>query len=164
MRQWRGWLEQVWSRDSLAQAIEVASPVLAREVGKALAGYVHEPRQMRRIVMSVARYVLRAGDRATPFGLFAGVAPAAFGPGLTARWGEDHRAVVRPAAGWLAAMVTGLEACPELLRRLPVIAGNWCTVRGGRLVAASQQHIGSGDGDTSQAAPVEDLGARHQGG
>ncbi len=155
VRQWRGWLDQVWSRDSLAEAIEVASPVLAREADKVLAGHVPEPRQMRRIVMSVARYVLRAADRATPFGLFAGVIPAAFGSRPAVRWGEDHHTVTRPAAGWLAAVVTSLEACPELLRRLPVIASNLCTIQGGRLVAASQQHIGPGDGDTSQAAPVE---------
>jgi thiopeptide-type bacteriocin biosynthesis protein len=160
MRQWRDWLERVWSRDSLAEAIEVASPVLAREVGKALAGHIGEPRHMRRIVMSAARYVLRAGDRATPFGLFAGVVPTAFGSLPAVRWGQDHHAVTRPAAGWLAAAVTSLETCPELLRRLPVIASNLCTIRGGRLIAASQQHIGPGDGDISQAAPVE-VSVRH---
>ncbi|HUY48797.1 MAG TPA: lantibiotic dehydratase [Streptosporangiaceae bacterium] len=155
VRQWRSWLDQVWSRDSLAEAIEVASPVLAREAGKVLSGHVPEPRQMRRIVMSVARYVLRAADRATPFGLFAGVTPAAFGSRPAVRWGEDHHTVTQLAAGRLAAVVTSLEACPELLRRLPVISSNLCTIQGGRLVAASQQHIGPGDGDTSQAAPVE---------
>lgn len=155
VRQWRGWLDQVWSRGSLAEAIEVASPVLAREAGKVLAGHVPEPRQMRRIVMSVARYVLRAADRATPFGLFAGVTPAAFGSRPAVRWGQGHHAVARPAAGWLAAVTASLEACPELLGRLPVIASNLCAVRGGRLVAQSQQHVGPGDGNASQAAPVE---------
>ena len=79
--QWRDWLERVWSQRQLAEAIEVASPVLARQVGKALAGHCDEPRQIRRIVMSVARYALRMTDRATPFGLFAGVTPAVFGLG-----------------------------------------------------------------------------------
>jgi thiopeptide-type bacteriocin biosynthesis protein len=158
--QWRDWLERVWSQRQLAEAIEVASPVLARQVGKALAGHCDEPRQMRRIVMSVARYVLRMTDRATPFGLFAGVAPAVFGPRLMARWGEDHHPVVRPDAEWLASVVTVLESCPELLRRLPVVASNLCVVQGDRLVAPSQQHIGGPGDSTGQAPPVE-VSVRH---
>lgn len=151
--QWRGWLEQIWARDSLRDAVELASPVLASQARKAIDGRSLEPRQVRRVVVSVARYVLRATGRATPFGLFAGIAPAGFGEQMTARWGEDHQATVRPGADWLAAAVTSLEACPELLDRLPVTASNLCTVRGGRLVAAAQQHIGpAGDG---QPRPVE---------
>ncbi len=155
VQQWRHWLDQIWSRTSFAEAIEVASPVLARQVSKTLDGDCHEPRQMRRTVMSVARYVLRMTGRATPFGLFAGVAPAAFGDRLTARWGEDHRVIVRPSAGWLAATVAGLETCPELLRCLPVVASNLCAMRGDRLVAAGQQHIGAPGDSIGQAPPVE---------
>jgi len=154
VQQWRHWLDQIWSRGSFAQAIEVASPVLARQVSKALDGDCREPRQMRRTVMSVARYVLRMTGRATPFGLFAGVAPAAFGDRLTARWGEDHRVIVRPSAEWLAATVADLETCPELLRCLPVVASNLCAVRGDRLVAG-QQHIGARGDSVGQAPPVE---------
>ncbi len=42
--------------------------------------------------MSVVRYLLRATSRATPFGLFAGVAPTRFGPELRVRYGEQHHA------------------------------------------------------------------------
>jgi thiopeptide-type bacteriocin biosynthesis protein len=154
-RQWCGWLEQIWSRDAFAEAIEVASPVLARQVSKILAGHHRDARQVRRVVMSVARYVLRMTDRATPFGLFAGVVPAAFGR-PSVRWGQDHHVLIRPDAGWLATVVTTLEECPELLRRLPVVTNNLCAVRGRRLVMTSQQHVGDcGDGDISLAAPVE---------
>lgn len=145
-RQWRGWLERVWSQDRFAEAIEFASPVLARQVRKALDGPGAEPRQTRRLGMSVARYILRMTDRATPFGLFAGVAPAMLGSGLTARCGDGHRAVAQPAAEWLAAVVTRLEAYPESLTRLPVIASNVCFIRNGRLVAPAQQHVRGGDG------------------
>ncbi|HEX8006797.1 MAG TPA: lantibiotic dehydratase, partial [Trebonia sp.] len=153
VRQWRGWLEQIWSLDALGDAIEVASPVLASQARKVIDGHGLESRQVRRVVMSVARYVLRATGRATPFGLFAGITPAGFGDQVTARWGDAHRTAVRPGAEWLAAAVTSLEACPELLDRLPVTASNLCAIRGGRLVAAAQQHIGPvGDG---QGRPVE---------
>jgi thiopeptide-type bacteriocin biosynthesis protein len=152
--QWRGWLEQIWALDGLGDAIEVASPVLARQARKVIDGHVLQPRQVRRVVMTVARYVLRASCRPTPFGLFAGIAPAGFGDQATARWGENHRVTVRPGAEWLTAAVTSLEACPDLLDRLPVVASNLCTVRDGRLVAAAQQHIGP-DSGTGQARPVE---------
>ena len=159
-RQSRDWLEQIWSRDTFAEAIEVASPALARQVSKILTEHDRDARQVRRAVMSVARYVLRMTDRATPFGLFAGIAPAAFGS-PSVRWGDNHHVVVRPDAGWLALLVTTMEGCPELLRRLPVVTSNLCTVRGGRLVAASQQHVGDRrDGDISLAAPVE-VSVRH---
>jgi lantibiotic biosynthesis protein len=57
--EWRGWLEQIWSLDTLGEAIEVASPVLASQARKAIDGHDLKPRQVRRVVISVARYVLR---------------------------------------------------------------------------------------------------------
>lgn len=158
--QWRDWLEQVWSRDSIAEAIEVASPVLARQVRKMHDEPCRDPREMRRVVLAVARYILRMTGRATPFGLFAGVAPADLGPRLAVRWGEDHHPVLRPGAEWLAAMVTSLEACPELLRRLTVVANNLSFVRDGRLVAPDQQHVGDWDDGAGLAVPVE-VSVRH---
>ena len=154
VQQWRGWLTQAWSHDALGDAIEVASPVLACQAVKVLDRHSLEPRQVRRVVTSVARYALRSTARATPFGLFAGITPAGFGDQVAARWGNDHRVTVRPGAEWLAATVTSLEACPDLLDRLPVTASNLCTIRGGRLVAAAQQHI-SPDAGSGQARPVE---------
>lgn len=49
--QWRGWLARIWSLDGLGDAIEVASPVLARQARKVIDGHSLEPRQVRRIVM-----------------------------------------------------------------------------------------------------------------
>ena len=159
VRQWRDWLEQIWANAWLADAVEVASPVLARQVSEVIDGSCLDPRQTRRIVMSVARYVLRAAYRATPFGMFAGISAAAFGDQPMVRWGNDHHVVVQPAAEWIAATVTSLESCQDLLNRLPVAASNACIVRGGRLVAAAQQHIGNGD-FTGQGRPVE-VSVRH---
>jgi len=137
--QWRCWLEQVWAQDAIAAAVEVASPVLAGRVREVCAGYEQRARQVRRAVVSVVRYLLRMTSRATPFGLFAGVAPARFGAGLVVRHGEDHRAVAQVDTEWLAGVITRLEECAELRRRLPVVLNNLAFVRDGRLVVGCQQ-------------------------
>jgi len=129
----------VWAQDAAAAAIELASPMLARGVHEVCAGHQQRARRVRRVVVSVVRYVLRMTSRATPLGLFAGMAPARFGPGLELRFGEQHHAVARVDTEWLAGMITRLEACPELRRRLPVVLNNLSFVRDGRLVVGCQQ-------------------------
>ncbi|MGH4017569.1 MAG: lantibiotic dehydratase, partial [Pseudonocardiaceae bacterium] len=104
----------------------------------------------RRVVESMVRYLLRLTSRATPFGLFAGVAPLRIGSRAGVRWGENHRAVARPEAGWLAEVIARLEAQPEVLRRLPVVSNNLSFVRGDRLVVACQPRTGS-SGETALA-------------
>jgi thiopeptide-type bacteriocin biosynthesis protein len=148
--QWRCWLEQVWAQDAIAAAVEVASPVLARRVGEVCAGRHYEARRVRGMVVSVARYLLRMTGRATPFGLFAGVAPARFGSELAVRHGEDHHAVARVDTEWLAGVITRLETCSELRRRLPVVLNNLSFVRDGRLVVGCQQQP-TGPGRTAPA-------------
>jgi thiopeptide-type bacteriocin biosynthesis protein len=135
----RDWLRQVWSHESYAEAIAIASPVLARQVRRACDGQCRDPRRMHRTVASVARYLLRMTGRSTPFGLFAGVAAARFGTRPVTGWGKRHRAVVRADAAWLASVVTELEGCLQLVRRLPVVVNNLCTVRGERLILPFQE-------------------------
>jgi lantibiotic biosynthesis protein len=153
LREWRDWLMEVWSRESFVDAIAVASPVLAEQVSKVCAGRRIEPRKLRLMVQAVARYVLRMTGRATPFGLFAGIAPVGLGDSATVRWGEHHRATIRLDAEWLTAVVTRLECCPRLLRRLPVMANNVRIVRADRLIAPYQPQIGE--------ATVADVSVRH---
>ncbi|WP_220183309.1 lantibiotic dehydratase [Sphaerisporangium album] len=118
----------------MAEAIEHASPVLAEGVRTVCAMRYPEPRQARRTVLSVARYLLRMTGRATPFGLFAGVAAASVGPELRLAWGSGHQAVARVDASWLAAVIAQLESCPQLVSRLPLVLNNLCFVRGRRLI------------------------------
>ncbi|MGH3993905.1 MAG: lantibiotic dehydratase family protein, partial [Pseudonocardiaceae bacterium] len=139
MARWRCWLAQVWASEAVAAAIEVASPVLARRVGEVCAGREQRARHVRRAAVSVVRYVLRMTSRATPLGLFAGVAPARFGPELRVRYGEEHQAVARVDTEWLVGVITRLERCPELRCRLPVVRNNLAFVRDGRLVVGCQQ-------------------------
>ena len=132
------WLRKVWSNEDVAEALEHASPVLASQVLALCSSSTPAARDVRRAVSSVARYVLRAEQRATPFGLFAGVASAAIGGRARAKWGSDHVVIGRASAEWLAAVVERLESCPELLERLPVIVNNTATRRGDRLIVPYQ--------------------------
>lgn len=154
---WRVWLKDMWSREWFADAAEVASPVLARQVDHVRDRGCTDPRAVRRVVMSMARYALRATGRATPFGLFAGIAPAAAGPRTRARWGDDHRPTLRPDGPWLATAITALEDCPELLRRVPVVANNVAFARGDRLVVPTQPHTQ----DATGLAEPHDVSIRH---
>jgi thiopeptide-type bacteriocin biosynthesis protein len=131
----RLWLDEMWSRPDLADAIRQASPTLARRVDAIGAGHTLQAKQIRRAAVATSRYLLRATGRPTPFGLFAGVAPVALARTAQVRWGTAHRAVARADTEWLAAVIDRLEACPELLERLDVAFGNLALRRGRRLEA-----------------------------
>lgn len=146
-RRWRRWIEQIAEDQYLRDAVELASPSLARAVREVCAGQVDAPKRVRRTGVALLRYALRLRHRATPFGLFAGVAPARFGTGTEARWGGDHCLALRPDAAWLCTVVDALERCPELLRRLPVVADTTGIVRGDRLVIPCRR-AAEGSGST----------------
>ncbi|MEC3974279.1 lantibiotic dehydratase [Amycolatopsis sp. H20-H5] len=137
---WRDWLATTWADTAFARAVEAASPDLAHRVTAICAGRERRVRQVRGAVASLLRYRLRASNRATPFGLFAGVAPAAVGTATTVRIGENHQATGRVGAVWLAGVVAELEGCAELAARLPVVVNNAATVRDGRLVVGLRQN------------------------
>ncbi|MFI6555225.1 lantibiotic dehydratase [Streptomyces griseus] len=135
------WLRAVWANKDVAEALQHSSPVLAAQVGALCAAEHPARRDVQRAALSVARYLLRAQHRATPFGLFAGVATAEFGPQARADWGEEQVAVGRAGAEWLAALVARLESCPDLLERLPVVINNTVAYRGDRLIVPFQPDV-----------------------
>lgn len=139
---WCAWLREVWALDGVAEAVEHASPVLARQVAAVCAAPDPDARRARRTVLSMVRYLLRMSGRATPFGLFAGVAPAYFGSELSVRWGNGHRAVARADASWITDVIARLESCPELLARLPLMTTNVAFGRGDRLVVPDPPQSG----------------------
>ncbi|WP_405796242.1 lantibiotic dehydratase [Streptomyces sp. NBC_01506] len=128
------WLREVWLEEDVTEALAHASPVLASQVRALCSSGDPATRDVRRAVVSVARYVLRAEHRATPFGLFAGVVPAVIGPKARMLWGSDHTVVGRASAEWLTVVVQRLESCPELLERLRVVVNNTTAKRGDRLI------------------------------
>ena len=148
---WLTWLGAVWADEDFAEAMALASPALADQVGQLLdSDRAPAPRDVRRAVLSTAGYLLRAQGRATPFGLFAGVEAAALlGPVAVVRFGKDHHVVVRAAAGWLADVIKHLEAVPALLDRLRVTANNTAQVRGERLVVPHQPGPCGGAAETT---------------
>ena len=130
----RVWLQTVWQSPHVVEAVRQASPGLADRV-EAITTNNGGTKATRRAALAVARYLLRATGRQTPFGLFAGVAPVVVASAARASWGDDHRPVARADAQWLAAVVDRLEACPQLLARLDVVFTSLAVRRGGRLEA-----------------------------
>ncbi|MEW1644149.1 lantibiotic dehydratase [Streptomyces sp. NPDC091219] len=142
---WRAWLQQVWRTAGFATAVAFSSPDLASRVQQICAGEpVPEP-AVRRAVLSVLRYLLRARSRATPFGLFAGVQAARIGPVPVLRAGVAHRTVTRPDALWTTALVDRLEEHRALRPHLTLLASGLAFERDGRLMI-EYRSSGTADG------------------
>jgi hypothetical protein len=133
IRACRLWLERMWARPGVAEAVRQASPSLADRVDTIRLGQAVPDKQVRSATMSAARYVLRGIGRPTPFGLFAGVAPVTVADTARARWSQGHRATVRVNTEWLADITARAEAVPELLERVEVIVNDLAVRRGDRL-------------------------------
>ncbi|MDJ1136276.1 lantibiotic dehydratase [Streptomyces iconiensis] len=134
VRHWHRWLQEVWGREEISEVVEQASPGFARHLDALCASTDLRARQVRRTLVSFVRYLQRITGRATPNGLFAGIAPVAFGQSGEVRTGPWHRAVASADATWLTEVIERLERCPDLMRRLPVVASNTPFVRGDRLI------------------------------
>ncbi|GLW74711.1 hypothetical protein Kpho02_70080 [Kitasatospora phosalacinea] len=128
------WLHTLWADNDLVQSLDLASPALTDRVAQLIAAPHPDPREVRRAAHATARYLLRAAGRATPFGYFAGVQAASFGPSCDVRWGDRHRVVTRVSASRLAGVIEQLERHSAVLARLDVAANNTVQVRGDRLV------------------------------
>jgi len=128
------WLERTWRDRVFAAAVELASPALASQVHALLTAPHPCPRTTRRAVMALLRYRLRSTSRATPFGLFAGVAALRIGHPAAARIGAAHRAVARVGHPWLTAAIGTLGRARDGARGMPVAVDGRAVVRDGRLV------------------------------
>jgi thiopeptide-type bacteriocin biosynthesis protein len=130
----QNWLSQVWSLPGFADEVWHSSRALAAKV-ETMLDYRRptKGRDIRRACTSVMRYLLRATGRPTPFGLFAGVAPASLAESTVVCWGTDHRPVARVDTQWLADVVDQLEAMPDLLECLDVQFSDLARVRGKRI-------------------------------
>jgi thiopeptide-type bacteriocin biosynthesis protein len=130
---WRAWLRQTWSED-FAAAVTAASPDLARRVEEICAGSPQAESVVRRTVLSTMRYLLRARTRATPFGLFAGVAAVRVGGASTLRVGTAHHAVAKLDAAAGAVLVRRFEQHSGLRPHLMLVASSLVVERDGRVV------------------------------
>lgn len=130
---WQPWLQETLAIPGFAAAMSHASPSLAQRANAAVSGTLTQA-DARRVVLAVMRYLLRATSRATPFGLFAGVAPATADRTGIVRWGSDHRPVARLQAAWLAEVTDRLESDPRLRPHLLVCVNNLLVQRAGEVV------------------------------
>ncbi|GIG63199.1 hypothetical protein Lfu02_75710 [Longispora fulva] len=155
------WLIGAWSSDTLRFQVRLASPGLADRLDALSAGTHLDGRDARRAALALARYLVRGGRRATPFGLFAGIGPAAFGPAASVHHSGPPEVRLRPDAVWLADVISRLERAPELRNRLKVGSNNLVAARGDRLVLAWQPHGTvtpvpfSAERSVARTAPVE---------
>ncbi|GIF75970.1 lantibiotic dehydratase family protein [Asanoa siamensis] len=134
------WLRAMWSTGGLADAIWAGSPQLASRVEAACSGAEQDVDRLWRVALSVARYVVRAQRRSTPFGLFSGVSALRFGTAVAVSSAGVVATRVRPDAAWLASLVQRLEADPEVRRRLRVQSNSLAVVQGGRVVVLRRPH------------------------
>jgi thiopeptide-type bacteriocin biosynthesis protein len=144
------WLANAWPR--VADAVSVASPSLAAQIETVRAGRRPRPREVRRMVIALSRYLVRMTGRATPFGTFAGIANLGFGDVPLVSW-EPERAWTRCRADgvWLSRAIASLEADPAVRSQLVVTVNDTLLSRGDRLVVAWQPHAS----DSSRSASTE---------
>ncbi|MFD5111781.1 lantibiotic dehydratase [Streptomyces sp. NPDC058391] len=131
---WRAWLQQTWRVTDFAAAVTAASPDLTSRVEQICAGRPLPAPTVRRTVLAVLRYLLRARTRATPFGLFAGVAAVRIGTAPALRVGTGHHAVARPDAANSTALVDRFEQHPALRPHLMLLASTLAVERDGYVV------------------------------
>jgi lantibiotic biosynthesis protein len=86
-------------RPEIVEALELASDALAAEL--------RQPQPPRRVLLALARYVVRAAARPTPFGLFAGYS--------LGRVGEATALELPPAAAYQRRTELGIESIEKLL-------------------------------------------------
>lgn len=137
------------------QALAVASPPLLAAVDSLEADGTSR-RRTERTYRSLLRYLTRMSTRATPFGLFAGVAAGRFteperegadAAGQTLRLGLPVTGTVRtrPDMNWLMALVEQVEHDADAPDHLGVVANPTAHVAGDRLVLPVADIYGTRD-------------------
>ncbi|MFW6641841.1 lantibiotic dehydratase [Nocardiopsis algeriensis] len=91
----RTWITGLGDDHELMRALHIASPSLTEAIQRMAEPAPVEEARVRRTAFAVARYLLRAHSRATPFGLFAGVAPLTLGTETSVTWCGRHQEVLR---------------------------------------------------------------------
>lgn len=128
---WRAWLHQTWQTADFANAVTAASPDLASQVNKICAGHSLSAPAVRRTVIAVLHYMLRARTRATPFGLFAGVAAARIAAAPALRVGPGRHVAVRADAAWATTLINRFEERSKLRPHLMLSSSSLAVERNG---------------------------------
>jgi lantibiotic biosynthesis protein len=116
------------------QAVAVASPSLDAAIESYLAGNLRSA-DLPRVGGALLRYLLRMSSRSTPFGLFAAVGVAGWGPRTELEVSSTtSRRHSRPDMAWLLNMVRSAERTPEILAHLRIQANPCLLDTGARFV------------------------------
>ncbi|MEU4233271.1 lantibiotic dehydratase [Nonomuraea sp. NPDC026600] len=104
-------------------------------------------------------YAIRSHARATPHGVFAGVAVASFAAqAADLRVGTGHRAVTTPSPAWLHALADQLMDDPEVLAGLTLTTSPTLARRGDRYESERRGQQGAGPRPVSvRATPAAEL-------
>jgi thiopeptide-type bacteriocin biosynthesis protein len=125
------------------RAVAVASGSLLEAMDRFARSELN-PGQASRMRAKLLRYQIRMSTRPTPFGLFAGVAVAVFGPTTTIQIQSTRGFTrTRPDMAWLMNLVASSEANPAIRKRLSFYANPSAVVAGGR-VTLSERAASSG--------------------
>ncbi|WP_246127218.1 lantibiotic dehydratase [Embleya hyalina] len=126
-------LRRITADPLLREAVRLASGSLSAALDRCDADIDPGPKRLTGTALSVTRYVLRMTGRPTPFGLFAGVTTARFGPAARVSVRGPGPKAVRVDAELLHERVLAWLAEPTVRRRVDVVLNDLCRVRDGRL-------------------------------
>jgi thiopeptide-type bacteriocin biosynthesis protein len=132
-------------------ALAVGSPSLYEALNRADRSGKHDPDTAAKLL----RYLIRMSTRPTPYGLFAGVALARWGPRTDLALAPGRpRTRTRPDMAWLLRLVFELENRPEVRAHLRYVANAAALVQAGRvfLPQAAPTKDGAGSGPVSVRA------------
>lgn len=105
----------------LREAIALSTPSLALFLDQVVRNAPVRTAQLRKAALSVARYVIRAGSRSTPFGVLAGVAPVHFDSCVSVVPGTGHTKHVGIDGDWLVELLRVLECRREIMMGLNLV-------------------------------------------
>jgi len=157
--EWCVWLRRVWQVEGFADAVELASPSMARDAQRVCDGERPAPRRLRSLILSIMRYRIRATTRSTPFGLFAGVAPVRLDSSTRVQLTGHDRGTARVDAEWLETVISRLERCPDVAPGLVVVVNDLAFVRDGRLVLTHPRTAPT-PGGTRAGGPAAEVSVR----
>ncbi len=138
--------------------IQLALAVGSQSLFEALSRPVVKARRDRERRSTLLRYLIRMSTRPTPFGLFAGVALATWGPQTDiAIANAPPRRRTRPDMAWLFNFVARLAARPEIRKQLRLVTNSAVFFRAGR--AFLSERLARTEGDEVSEVSIRATGA-----
>lgn len=151
------WLNEKISDPIVQEAILIGSPSLFRAIPRWR--QAPDSKKGRQAQTNLLRYLVRMATRATPFGLFAGVALGFIGPEMNVRIGptNQNRKRTRPDMQWLLHLVRSLEQRSEIISHLRFFTNLMTFTSGGRLYIPHLDSYGQAEAEKTvslRATPV----------